>query len=125
MEFARRCPTSWAAAIPTPYPDIAERGWGIPNGDILPFGRSLGYLGNCVESHGESGSWPLMLVRTRPEPIDTSLPSIEEIEAELSRDLGEEDQPCEAREGHIRVRDSPPAESEIILRKSVSEGPKQ
>jgi hypothetical protein len=26
-------------------------------------------------------------------PIDTSLPSIEEIEAELSRDLGPEDQP--------------------------------
>lgn len=29
------------------------------------------------------------LVRALPEPLDTSLPSIEEIEAELSRDLGE------------------------------------
>lgn len=33
------------------------------------------------------------LVRALPEPLDTSLPSIEEIEAELSRDLGPEDQP--------------------------------
>jgi predicted nuclease of restriction endonuclease-like (RecB) superfamily len=30
------------------------------------------------------------LVRSLPTPLDTSLPSIEEIEAELSRDLGEE-----------------------------------
>jgi hypothetical protein len=31
------------------------------------------------------------LVRVLPEPLDTNLPSIEEIEAELSRDLeGEE-----------------------------------
>lgn len=30
------------------------------------------------------------LVRALPEPLDTSLPSIEEIEAELSRDLGRE-----------------------------------
>jgi hypothetical protein len=28
-----------------------------------------------------------------PEPLDTSLPSIEEIEAELSRDLEDENQP--------------------------------
>ena len=33
------------------------------------------------------------LVRALPQPLDTSLPSIEEIEAELSRDLGEEEQP--------------------------------
>lgn len=33
------------------------------------------------------------LVRALPEPLDTSLPSIEEIEAELSRDLENEDQP--------------------------------
>jgi predicted nuclease of restriction endonuclease-like (RecB) superfamily len=33
------------------------------------------------------------LVRALPKPLDTSLPSIEEIEAELSRDLGEEAQP--------------------------------
>jgi YhcG PDDEXK nuclease domain len=33
------------------------------------------------------------LVRALPKPLDTSLPSIEEIEAELSRDLGEEEQP--------------------------------
>lgn len=33
------------------------------------------------------------LVRALPQPLDTSLPSIEEIEAELSRDLGPEDQP--------------------------------
>jgi YhcG PDDEXK nuclease domain len=32
------------------------------------------------------------LVRALPQPLDTSLPSIEEIEAELSRDLGEEEQ---------------------------------
>jgi len=31
------------------------------------------------------------LVRALPTPLDTSLPSIEDIEAELSRDLGEED----------------------------------
>ena len=33
------------------------------------------------------------LVRALPEPLDTSLPSIEEIEAELSRDLDPEGQP--------------------------------
>ena len=33
------------------------------------------------------------LVRALPQPLDTSLPSIEEIEAELSRDLGEEERP--------------------------------
>lgn len=33
------------------------------------------------------------LVRALPEPLDTSLPSIEEIEAELSRDLAKEPQP--------------------------------
>jgi predicted nuclease of restriction endonuclease-like (RecB) superfamily len=33
------------------------------------------------------------LVRALPEPLDTSLPSIDEIEAELSRDLENEDQP--------------------------------
>ena len=33
------------------------------------------------------------LVRALPEPLDTSLPSIEEIEAELSRDLKQEEQP--------------------------------
>ena len=33
------------------------------------------------------------LLRALPEPLDASLPSIEEIEAELSRDLGEEAQP--------------------------------
>lgn len=33
------------------------------------------------------------LVRALPQPLDTSLPSIEEIEAELSRDLGVEEQP--------------------------------
>lgn len=32
------------------------------------------------------------LVRALPRPLDTSLPSIEEIEAELSRDLGQEEQ---------------------------------
>jgi predicted nuclease of restriction endonuclease-like (RecB) superfamily len=32
------------------------------------------------------------LVRALPQPLDTSLPSIEEIEAELSRDLDEEEQ---------------------------------
>jgi predicted nuclease of restriction endonuclease-like (RecB) superfamily len=32
------------------------------------------------------------LVRALPRPLDTSLPSIEEIEAELARDLGEEEQ---------------------------------
>jgi predicted nuclease of restriction endonuclease-like (RecB) superfamily len=32
------------------------------------------------------------LVRALPTPLDTSLPSIEEIEAELSRDLGQEEQ---------------------------------
>ncbi len=31
------------------------------------------------------------LVRTRPAQLDTSLPSIEEIEAELSRSLGQEE----------------------------------
>ena len=33
------------------------------------------------------------LVLALPKPLDTSLPSIEEIEAELSRDLGPEDRP--------------------------------
>ncbi len=33
------------------------------------------------------------LVRALPEPLDTSLPSIEEIEAELSRDLEDENRP--------------------------------
>jgi predicted nuclease of restriction endonuclease-like (RecB) superfamily len=33
------------------------------------------------------------LVRALPEPLDTSLPTIEEIEAELSRDLGEAEDP--------------------------------
>lgn len=33
------------------------------------------------------------LVRALPEPLDTNLPSIEEIEAELSRDLEQEEQP--------------------------------
>jgi len=33
------------------------------------------------------------LVRALPKPLDTSLPSIEEIEAELSRDLDQEEQP--------------------------------
>jgi hypothetical protein len=33
------------------------------------------------------------LVRALPQPLDTSLPSIEEIEAELSRDLEEEGEP--------------------------------
>ena len=32
------------------------------------------------------------LVRALPKPLDTSLPSIEEIEAELPRDLGQEQQ---------------------------------
>ena len=33
------------------------------------------------------------LVRALPEPLDTSLPSIEDIEAELSRDLEQDEHP--------------------------------
>jgi hypothetical protein len=44
-------------------------------------------------THKPIGVAEYQLVRALPEPLDTSLPSIEEIEAELSRDLEQEEQP--------------------------------
>ena len=44
-------------------------------------------------THKPIGVAEYQLVRALPEPLDTSLPSIEEIEAELSRDLKQEEQP--------------------------------
>ena len=44
-------------------------------------------------THKPIGATEYQLVRALPEPLDTSLPSIEEIEAELSRDLEQEEQP--------------------------------
>jgi predicted nuclease of restriction endonuclease-like (RecB) superfamily len=61
---------------------------------LLELGFGFAFVGRQFRLSGIDkpiGVAEYHLVRALPEPLDTSLPSIEEIEAELSRDLAAED----------------------------------